>query len=103
MTVWDTVPGGSAWLQVHAWDVCLGTTYEDGVALGIAGYGESPLFYTDGGDPTRLEAPGSLLGLQSFNLHPIIPEPSAVAFLVTGSGAWWLMRRRGTTHRKRQP
>ena len=93
MTVWDTVPGGSAWLQVRAWDARLGVTYEDVVALGIGGFGESPLFYADGGDPTGLEAPGPLFGLESFNLRPIIPEPSASALLAVGGVAWWIVRR----------
>jgi hypothetical protein len=100
MTVWDTVPGGWAWLQVRAWDARLGATYEDAVALAVGGYGESPVFYADGGNPLdQFPFPGPLIGLESFSLRPIIPEPSAVALLVAGSGAWWLRRRRGTTHR----
>lgn len=94
MAVVNTPPGGSAWLQVRAWEARFGATYEDVAALGIGGYGESPLFYADGGDPTRLEAGGPLLGLQSFSLRAVVPEPSAAALLAVGGAAIWMVRRR---------
>jgi hypothetical protein len=47
----DNAPfGGYVWLQVRAWDTRLGTSYDEVAALGLGGYGESPLFYTYGGD-----------------------------------------------------
>jgi hypothetical protein len=86
MTVLNTPPGAPAWLQVRTWDARLGTTYEEVVSLGVGGYGESPLFFTDGADPTILQNPSPLIGLQSFNLRPVVPEPSTLALVVLGIG-----------------
>lgn len=94
MTVWEAIPGGAAWLQVRAWDVRLGATYEDVVALGLGGYGESPLFYARGGDPTQYVDPAPLIGLESFSLRPIIPEPSAPVLFALGSVVMWMLRQR---------
>jgi hypothetical protein len=41
--------------------------------LAIGGYGESSLFYAQGGNPFILSTPGPLIGLQSFNLRPVVP------------------------------
>jgi len=89
-------PRGFAWLQVRAWDARLGPTYEAVAALGIGGYGESPLFYARGSDPFLAlpEPPAPLIGLQSFSLLPIIPEPSSWALLAMGGGALWALVRR---------
>ena len=92
-----TVPcGGFAWLQVRAWDARLGPTYESVVALGIGGYGESNIFYKQGGylcfpDPSP---PEPLFGLESFSLRPEVPEPSAGLFLLLGVTGFWLAHRR---------
>jgi hypothetical protein len=96
LSVTSVPPRGSAWLQVRAWDSRLGATYEDAVAAGLGGYGESPLFYAQGGDPIppsgTLAAP--LIGLQSFSLRPI-PEPSTWGLLVVGGmSIVFVMRRR---------
>ena len=58
----------------------------DLVALGLGGYGESPLFYANGSDPTLAlpEPPAPLIGLQSFNLRAVIPEPSSALLLLLG-------------------
>lgn len=92
----NTPAGGQAWLQMRSWDARLGATYEAVAALGIGGYGESPLFYADGGDPTLLPAgiPQPLVGLQSFSLRAVVPEPSAAALLAVGGAAIWMVRRR---------
>ena len=82
----EGVPGGSTvWLQVRAWDSRLGATYEDVVALGIGGYGESNLFQKQGGGAGVTPSPPEpMIGLQSFSLLPVIPEPSSTALLLLG-------------------
>jgi len=92
MCVMDVPPYGSAWLQVRAWDANLGSTYEQVQGLGIGGYGESPLFYAQGSDPFVLELPAPLIGLQSFSLREIVPEPNSAALLLLGVA--FLFRRR---------
>jgi len=95
-TILGVPPGGWAWLQVRAWDARLGSTYEDVVALGIGGYGESPLFYAQGSDPFDYKAlPAPLIGLESFRLRPVIPEPSTWALIAVGGGVLvWMTRRK---------
>jgi hypothetical protein len=94
LCVMDVPPSGSAWLQVRAWDSRLGATYEEVQALGIGGYGESPLFYAQGSNPyPPADLPAPLFGLQSFSLLPIIPEPNATALVLLGLAL--LLRRRG--------
>jgi len=85
-----------SWLQVRAWDARLGATYEDAVALGQGGFGESPLFQAIGTDPFTFppNTPGALIGLQSFSLRPI-PEPSTWALLALGGASCLVWRRRG--------
>jgi len=80
---------------VRAWDAQLGTTYEAVAGLAIGGYGESPLFYAQGGVPliTPPSLPGALIGLQSFSLRPVVPEPSTWALLaLCGTALWWVVR-----------
>jgi hypothetical protein len=88
------VPGGATvWLQVRAWDARLGTSYEDVVALGIGGYGESNLFQRSGGDPGGgvPTPPEPLFGLQSFSL---IPEPNSTNLVLIGLPLFlWRYRR----------
>lgn len=84
LCVMTVPPNGWAWLQVRAWEARLGGTYEEVAALGIGGYGESPLFYARGGDPGVLAPPPPLVGLQSFFLLPVIPEPNGAVLLLLG-------------------
>ena len=77
---------GYAWLQVRAWDARLGGTYEEVMGLGIGGYGESPLFYARGNSPFADPPipPAPLIGLQSFSLRPVVPEPGTWMLLTLG-------------------
>ncbi len=86
---------GWVWLEVRAWDARLGATYEEVAALAIGGYGSSSPFYAQGGNPLDLlGSPARLLGLQSFSLLAIIPEPSTWALLALGGTAvCWVARR----------
>jgi hypothetical protein len=89
------IGGDVAWLQVRAWDSRLGATYENVVALGIGGYGESNLFQRQGGGAGVTPSPPEpLIGLQSFSLLPIIPEPSAANLLLLSFGVLFRWRRR---------
>lgn len=88
--------GGFSWLQVRAWDARLGSSYEEVVARGLGGYGESSLFYAQGNnpfaEPPMLPAP--LIGLQSFSLRAVVPEPSTWTLLALGGiGLGWASRR----------
>jgi hypothetical protein len=85
--------GGYAWLQVRAWDTRLGSSYDDVARLGIGGYGQSSLFYAQGGHiEVTGRPPQPLIGLESFNL---VPEPGTWALLALGSGIlFWKCRRR---------
>jgi hypothetical protein len=79
--------GGFAYLQMLAWDASLGGAYEEAVAKGLGGYGESPIFYAHGGNPLGPlpTFPAPLIGLESFSLRAVIPEPSTYALFVLGS------------------
>jgi hypothetical protein len=79
--------GGFAYLQMLAWDASLGGAYEEVVAKGLGGYGESPIFYAQGGYPLGPgpTPPAPLIGLESFSLRAVIPEPSTYALFVLGS------------------
>jgi hypothetical protein len=89
-------PHGWAWLQMKVWDVRLGATFEEAVARGMGGYGQSALFYAQGGNPNEPlpTPPGALIGLQSFSVLPVIPEPSMCLLLGGGLAGLWLARRR---------
>lgn len=92
-----TAPGGSALVQLRAWDTVNGTTaasYE--AALGIAGayIGKSALIRVDslgGGVPAAPAA--NILGLQSFSIAPV-PEPGTIALGFLGLGSIFLLRRK---------
>ena len=90
----DGVPFGSyGWLEVRAWDMRLGQTYDEVVALGLGGHGRSALFYAQGGDVTIPFPAQPLIGLQSFSL---VPEPGAYVLFALGLGLLLRMcRQRG--------
>jgi hypothetical protein len=91
------IPGGMfTWVQVRAWDIRLGATYEDVVGRGLGGYGESRLLFLQaGGGGINPGPPSPLYGLQSFSLRPI-PEPSAALLFLLGLPwlLWRSLRRR---------
>ena len=82
--VFSVPVGGSAWLQLKVWDSGLGTTYEETVAKGLGGYGQSELFYARGGNPAGSppDLPAPLVGLQSFSVLEVIPEPGVGVLLL---------------------
>ena len=87
--------GGTATLQLRAWDNMGGTltSFDDAMAAGAA-YGSSTPFDVAGlGDPSAQPptTPPNLVGLTSFAL---VPEPSTFALLALGAGALFLRRRK---------
>ena len=88
---------GHSWLQVRAWDSTLGSSYEEVVARGLGGYGQSAAFIAWGTvDSDILGVPLPMVGLKSFSIAPVVPEPSTWALLVLGTGALlWRGRRPG--------
>jgi hypothetical protein len=93
----SSVPGyGWAWLQVKVWDVQLGATYEQALVRGQGGYGQSSVFYAQGGYPggTLPSIPLALIGLTSFSVLQPVPEPGTWALLAVGLGGLVWCRRR---------
>jgi hypothetical protein len=81
--------GGTAHLQLRAWDNTTGATWE---TAGLKG--ASPTFTVSGlGNPGAVPPtpPPNLVGLQSFAL---VPEPSTIALAVLGAVALFLRRRK---------
>ncbi len=78
--------------QIRAWDASLGSTYADAVAQGRGGVGESNIAEEAAGGPFIVPFP--VIGLKSFSLSPLVPEPSTYALLGLGVVAlWWQCRR----------
>lgn len=100
-SVLDAPCGGWAYLQVKVWDVQLGATYEEASARNLGGYGESNVFYAQGGYPCMVTPTpsGPLLGLQSFSVLQEIPEPSEAVLLAVGGLGLWAWRRGGRRRR----
>jgi hypothetical protein len=99
-TIATVAPGVMADVQVRAWNVGSGSTFEAAMTAGT-GYGMSgTLTLVTGGDtaggtqpPT---SPSALSGLQSFELvgGGTIPEPSTIALGLLGAGLLVFRRRK---------
>jgi hypothetical protein len=103
MVLATNVSGGEmlVWVQMRAWDAALGATYEAVLDLGLGGYGESPLFQAiPGHEGIEGPLPRDLVGLESFSLRPVIPEPGTLSLFLVALPVLWLASRRG---RPRQP
>jgi hypothetical protein len=83
------------WVQMRAWDASLGGTYEEAVQAGLGGYGESNLFQTRAGGTTGAgDQVAFLVGLESFSLRPVIPEPGTLSLVLLAGPVVWLAARK---------
>jgi hypothetical protein len=82
------LPGASATLQVRAWAVASGSTWETATQRG-----QSDTFtVTSGGAGVPAGPPSLMVGLTSFS---VVPEPSTIALgIIGGLGTLFLVRRR---------
>lgn len=86
--------GTKAFVQLRAWDVASGTSY-DAAAGSAAGFvGKSGVISITLGDPNAAPptTPADLLGLAAFSVAQV-PEPSTMALGLLGLGALMLRRR----------
>lgn len=79
----NVLPDLEAIVQIRAWDSRLAATYEEVVALGVGGYGESALLSTVAGGRTAV--PGIPYGLESFSLRAVVPEPNTLLLGLVGA------------------
>lgn len=82
-TIPGVTEGGMADVKVVAWSTAVGSTYEAALAKGMGYLGESARLsvLTGGG----LNPPTALVGLASFNISPIVPEPSPLVLGLLGT------------------
>jgi len=73
----NVVPGEIAWVEVRAWELATGDTWETARIRGA-----SPMFSVITGDLSPY-SPTTLFDLQSFSLQ-IVPEPSTLTILAFG-------------------
>jgi hypothetical protein len=88
---------GRSWVQVRAWDSTVGSSYEEAVARGGGGYGESKVFLALGiSSEDNIGAPQLMYGLEPFSISAVVPEPQTWTLLGTGLAAlgWQRWRRR---------
>jgi hypothetical protein len=85
--------GFPAWVQVRAWEVAGGNSYEEAKDAGVYTGVSNVLYLPRTGDPCRSTptVPADLIGLKYMG----IPEPSTYALLAMGACALgWLVRSR---------
>jgi hypothetical protein len=85
-TLPGTTTGQSVFVQARAWDATGGATDYATAANAPSGFiGESNIIpITLGGSTTP---PPFMVGLDSFNLHPVAPVPEPATFALAGLGA----------------
>jgi len=96
-TIPTVAPGADAKIQVVAWAVAAGATYEAALAAGGAIGKSAILTIKTGGDGQPPSLPANLVGLASFAIAggaPVIPEPSILALGALGGLALLLRRRK---------
>ena len=86
-TLTGFAPGQTVTLQVVAWDMRTGATYE---AAAIRG-NSRPFQYTVPLDPL---SPPAAYFMDGFSGFTIVPEPSVIGLAMVGAGALFMLRRR---------
>lgn len=87
--------GANADLEVRVWAKAVGDTWEQAVAAKMDGYGTSAkLTIKTGGAPGSTVLPADLVGLTSFAITPVVPEPSVLALGALGAGLLLLRRKK---------
>jgi len=81
-TIAGTADGATAAVQLRAWKVSSGATYEAAKASG-GGFGQSAVLTIAGGG--GLTPPALLTGLASFNISAAVPEPGVAALGLLGA------------------
>jgi hypothetical protein len=84
--------GATASVKLVAWAASSGASYAAAKASGLGGVGESAAITVTAGGGTL--PPGNLVGLATFNLSPIVPEPSIAALGLLGAGLLVLRRKK---------
>jgi len=98
--VQGVAPGASAKVQIRAWDAGIAAaSYEAAAALVAANHGvylgASPsMVITLGGAGAPPGPPANLIGLQSFGMDYIVPEPSIIGLGILGTLAGLMVFRR---------
>jgi hypothetical protein len=90
-TISTVAAGGSARIQIRAWEAAGGATYEAALAGGFKTGVSGTISVTTGGSGNPPSLPANLIGLQSFNL---VPEPSVVVLGLLGACGLFLRRRK---------
>jgi hypothetical protein len=91
-TLAGVAENASATVKVVAWSTSLGATYDAAKAAGLGGTGESaPITITTGGG---LNPPAALVGLTTFEIATIVPEPSIAALGLLGAGLLLIRRKK---------
>ena len=97
-TIGTVVPGANASVQIRAWALASGATYELAAAAAGGQVGKSAILsIKTGGDGNPPSLPANLAGLASFAIvggSPVVPEPSILALGALGGLALLLRRRK---------
>jgi len=88
------VAGADATVQIRAWNVAAGATYEIASAAANGIFGKSNTVNVKTGGAGIPPGPAAdIVGLQGFTVHPV-PEPTTIALGLLGAGLLFLRRRK---------
>jgi hypothetical protein len=90
----SVAPGANAAVQIRAWATASGATYEAAAAANGSIGRSATLTIKTGGEGAPPSLPANLVGLTSFAISGVIPEPSILALGALGGLALLLRRRK---------